>query len=371
VRIAFTGGGTAGHLFPAIAVAQQIQKADPQAEVLFIGTRKRLDAELVPKCGHAYEPIDSAGFPYGISLKAASSAWHLFRGFWQARRILKRFRPQAVFGAGGYVAAAVIPAARSLGIPTVIHASDALPDRANRLLSRWATRITVSSSAAQRYFPASRTECTGQPLREELFAVTREEAYGRIGLQPGLFTLLVTGGSQGARRLNEALLAALPELLQRGDVQVLHLSGSVDAEAVAARVGALRRGDLAEALSRYHGLPYLDDMGAAMRAADLVAMRCGASSVSEAAAFGLPMILVPLPHAGGHQLLNAEPLVAAGAGILVEDAAFDGERLLAEVSGLLADPERLARMREASARGGRPDAARRIAEIVLEAARGS
>ena len=273
MRIAFSGGGTAGHLFPAIVVAQEIQRTDPEAEVLFIGTRKRLDAELLPKYGYAYELIDSQGFPYGLSPKALSSAWQLFRGFCQARRALKRFRPQAVFGAGGYVAAAVIPAARSLGIPTIIHASDALPDRANRFLSRWATRITVAWPAAQAFFPADRTECTGQPLREELFAVTREEAYGRLGLQPGLFTLLVTGGSQGARRLNEALLGALPELLQAGDTQVLHLTGGIDYETVQTRIQAMREAGPAEALARYHALPYLDDMGAAMRAASAACAR--------------------------------------------------------------------------------------------------
>ena len=369
MRIAFTGGGTAGHLFPAIAVAQQVRHAAPEADLLFIGTRKRLDAELLPKYGYPYELIASEGFPYGLSLKAVSSAWQLLQGYRQARRVLKRFRPQAVFAAGGYVAAAVIPAARSLGIPAIIHASDALPDRANRLLSRWATHITVSWPAAQAHFPAGHTECTGQPLREELFAVTREEAYQRLALQPGLFTLLVTGGSQGARRLNEALLAALPELLRRDEVQVLHLTGGTDYEAVTARVAAMRAGGPPDGLTRYHGLPYLDDMGAAMRAADLTVMRCGASSISEAAAFGLPMILVPYPHAGGHQRLNAEPLAEAGAGVLIDDADFTGERLRDEVTRLLGDPARLAGMRAASAGCGRPDAAKRIAEIVLEAAR--
>jgi len=210
------------------------------------------------------------------------------------------------------VAAAVIPAARSLGIPTIIHASDALPDRANRALSRWATRITVSWPAAQAHFPAARTECTGQPLREELFAVTRAEAYGRLGLQPGLFTLLVTGGSQGARRLNEALLEALPELLRRGDLQVLHLTGGGEFEAVTARIQAMREGRPARVWTGTTCSRTSTTWARRCGRADLVVMRCGASSVSEAAAFGLPMILVPLPHAGGHQLLNAEPLVAAG-----------------------------------------------------------
>ena len=360
----FTGGGTAGHLFPCIAVAEQVRKAAPDAELLFIGTRRRLDAELLPQYGYPFEPITAEGFPYGLSFHAVGSALSLIRGFAQARSILKRFRPAVTFAAGGYVAAAVIPAARSLGIPAAIHASDAMPDRANRFVSRWAARITVAWPAAQAQFPADRTEYTGQPLREELFRYTRDEARRVFDLRDDRFTLLVTGGSQGARRLNTALLQALPRLLEREDIQILHLSGAGEHAAVAAEAGAM-----ALPTDRYRLLPYSQEMGAALRAADLVVMRCGASSVSEAAAFGLPMILVPLPHAGGHQRLNAEPMAAAGAGILVEDSALDGQEMADLVLALHDDPPRLSAMAEASRGCGRPDAAKRIAEIVLQLAR--
>jgi UDP-N-acetylglucosamine--N-acetylmuramyl-(pentapeptide) pyrophosphoryl-undecaprenol N-acetylglucosamine transferase len=361
--VALTGGGTAGHLFPCLAAAEQLRLADPDVDLLFIGSRHRLDAELLPRYGYAYELIASEGFPYGLSLKAVRSAVSLLQGFLAARRILRRFRPHVVFGAGGHVAAAVVPAARSLGIPIVIHASDSLPDRANRFLGRWATKITVAWPAAAAHFPAGRVECTGQPLREELFARTREEAYPLFGLAPGRLTLLVTGGSQGARRLNAAVAGALPKLLERGDVQVLHLTGALDFEQVKAQAEAL-----AAPSDHYQCLPYSDEMGAAMRAADLIAMRCGASSVSEAAAFGLPMILVPYPHAGGHQRLNAVPLVEAGAGVMFEDSQFNADVLHDTVADLLDHPEKLAAMRQASANWGRRDAAARIAQIVMAAA---
>jgi len=278
---------------------------------------------------------------------------------------LRRFRPQLIVGTGGYASACVVYTAARMGIPTLIHDLDAIPGRATHRLARCATRVTVGFPAAGEALGRPDAICTGNPVRPEIGSVTREQGVEAFGLDPARLTLLVLGGSQGARRLNEAVLEAVPTLATAHPIQVLHVTGERDAEIV--REG---RQDVPEAAARhYHLRAYLEgDMHLALAAADLALCRTGAATVSEMAAAGVPGIYVPYPFSmGGHQAKNAEHVVEAGGGVLVDDSEMTGPTLIETVARLL-DGERLPTMSEAALRCGRRGAADEIARIAIELA---
>jgi len=360
--VVLTGGGSAGHLFPNVAVAQALQRME-DTEVLFVGAAQGLDGTLLEDQGLAHELIAARPFPYGVSLKSLSALVALGRAMAAVRRLLRRFQPDVVVAAGGFVSAAVIPVAHWRRIPVLIHVSDALPDRANRLLRRFASAVTLAYAEAERYFPGRRCEVVGQPVRREILEAQREEGYEHFGLSPELRTLLITGGSQGARRLNRAVQAALQELLQLEGWQILHVAGSLDCP------------DLEQWAARQDFLPsprYVlrswAPMAPALAVADLVLSRAGSSSLAEICARGVPSIIVPYPHAARHQEANAAPLAKAGAAQVVADDELDGTRLLHVVKELVADARNLHSMSEAAARLATPGAAARVAELALELA---
>jgi len=360
-RVLMVGGGTAGHLFPCVAVAERLQAIDPGVEVRFVGARGRIDAELLTARGLPHELIDAKPMPYGLSAAMVVGLAGLVRGAWQSRGVIRRFEPDAVFNTGGYVGAAAGIAAHRLRVPLVLHASAVLPDRSNRMLARWAETVTCVSPAAAEVF-GEIAVVTGHPIRREVAEASAEDGIRALGLEPGVPTLLVTGGSQGARRLNMAVIGALPALLDEAGAQVVHLSGALDFETLRAereRLGAPER---------YHLIEHLPNAGLALAAADLVITRAGAASLAEACLHAAPMIVVPYPHAGGHQRLNAEPLAERGAAVIVEDEQFTPERLLGLVREILGDAPRRREMAEAALAAAKPGAAEQVAEIVLQVA---
>jgi UDP-N-acetylglucosamine--N-acetylmuramyl-(pentapeptide) pyrophosphoryl-undecaprenol N-acetylglucosamine transferase len=358
VRAVLLGGGTAGHLFPSVAVAQRLLER-PGTEVLFIGAEGRLDARILTEEGYPHELIPAHPFPYGLSAQALRAGWALLRGFRRCRTILARYRPDVVFGSGGYVSAAGILAAASLGIPRVCHASDALPDRANRLLAPCATRITTHYQAAAARFPARKVTVTGQPVRREFLEVTREAARQALGIPAEAFVFLVAGGSQGARSLNYATLGSLAALLEDPAAYVVHLTGARDYDDVlmAAR-------DAVGDNPRYQAHAFHAEPWVTAAAADLGLTRGGASSLAEWGVCGLPMIIAPYPYAAAHQQANAAPLVEAGAAVLVQDADLSADWLTARVDVLRDDPAVLPRMAQAARAASHPTAAADIAAIV-------
>lgn len=270
-------------------------------------------------------------------------------------------RPRAVVTSGGAIAIPVVLAARTLRVPVYLWAGDALPGRSGRLLGRFCARIGVTFEQARSIFPARRAVVTGTPIRRSLLRWTRATARAAMDVPADASLIVVTGGSQGSERINEAIFGALPQLLEKA--HVLHVTG----EAHIAKATARER-TLPEALrARYLPRPYLrDEMGAVLAAADIVVGRAGASSISEPLAFGTPLVLVPFGAAmEGHQEMNARAAAEVGAAVVVRESQLP-DRLVAEVSGLLNDPTRLARMAESARRAGRPDAARDIAASVLE-----
>jgi len=342
----------------------------PDAEVLFVGSSNGLEADVVPREGFRLETIPLAGLPRKLSLKAFSALWLAGKGLIGAGRIIRRFHPDVAIGTGGYVCGPVMLAAAMARVPGAIQEQNAFPGLTNRLLGRLMQRVFLAYEEAARHFDPRKVMITGNPIRAAVIGVGRAEGAARLGLDPSLMTLLVVGASQGARSINQALLTSLPTLILQSRLQILHIAGKRNYEAVKEAMGHL---NLPQAMAeRVRTVPYLYNMPDAYAVADLVVSRAGAISLAEMTARGLPMILVPFPYAtAGHQNFNALALAKRGAAMVVADRDLTGERLQAEVLQLLRDEGALARMRRASKAAGRPGAARTIAgELVRMASSG-
>jgi UDP-N-acetylglucosamine--N-acetylmuramyl-(pentapeptide) pyrophosphoryl-undecaprenol N-acetylglucosamine transferase len=360
--VVLSGGGTGGHIYPALAVAEALRReAGPgQLDLLYVGVRGRMDEQIVGPSGLRFEAVRAGplrvrspiGFVRGIANLLAGSA--------QAWRLLGRFRPDAVFATGGYASVPVGLAARARRRPLVVYLPDVRPGWAVRLLARLATRIATTTERSLAELPAGKAEAAGYPVRESFWSADRAQARQKLGLPLDEHVLLVTGASQGARRLNTAVADQLDELLAVS--HVLHQTGAADEAALLERRAALS----AEQRRRYHVRAYIDDMAEAMAAADLAVMRAGASTLGELPAAGLPAILVPGVYEGWDQTPNARYLEEQGAAVVLESHRLDA--LADLVRELLADERRRASMAENARRLARPDATRRIAQIVREAA---
>lgn len=359
MRAAFAGGGSAGHLSPAVAIAQRYLQIAPDPEVLFFGARRDLDRTVLGPYPHRL--LSATGLPYGLSLRTVGALARMAWAGMEALGALRRFRPDVLVGTGGYVTAAAASAAGLLHIPCVLHASDALPDRTTVKLAKMAHTITVAFEAAAEHFPADKVVVTGQPVRAEFLAGDRDSARAELGYEPGDFVFLVTGGSQGAQRLNDATLGAAPALLAAG-MKILHQTGSRDFERVQQAATEQAFGP------NYHCFAFHAELWRLLAAADLVLMRAGSSSLAEAAAWRLPMIIVPGAFAHGHQRHNATELVSRGAAVMVEDADLTAGALQEAVLGLQSERERRAAMAQAASGWGSRGAAERIAELAVAAA---
>ncbi|MEW6224043.1 MAG: UDP-N-acetylglucosamine--N-acetylmuramyl-(pentapeptide) pyrophosphoryl-undecaprenol N-acetylglucosamine transferase [Chloroflexota bacterium] len=362
MRLLIAGGGTGGHIYPALAVARSLRARPGAPDIAWLGGHRGLEASIVPAAGLPLRrlwlrSLRSAGRDIHLVLDPA----RLVLSVPQALVLLLARRPAAVFTTGGYVAIPVLLAAWLLRIPSVLWDGNVVPGRSVRLVARWATVAAVSHAATATALGHPRAYLTGTPIRSTA-GMDVDEARERFGARPGERMLLVFGGSQAVRRINEAVRDALPRLVER--VRVVHVTGDDGYGPALAAREALP----AELRDRYRPYPFLhDEMTAALAAADLALGRAGASTLAEAAAFALPLAIVPYPHAAGHQRLNAVAYADAGAGVLIEDEALDADALV-EAAGLLADPARHARMSAAARDLARPGAADAVANLVLAAA---
>ncbi|MFL6137644.1 MAG: undecaprenyldiphospho-muramoylpentapeptide beta-N-acetylglucosaminyltransferase [Frankiaceae bacterium] len=365
MHVVVAGGGTAGHVNPALAVADALRRADGAIGVTMLGTATGLEAELVPARGYELAEIPRVPLPRRLTPALAVLPLRVVEAVRAAGAALDRVKADVVVGFGGYVALPAYLAARRRGTPIVVHEANARPGLANRVGARFATHVAVS-------FPGTRlphARYVGIPLRRAVAdldrAAQRAHARATFGLHPDRPTLLVTGGSQGARRINEAAVAAAPALAAAG-VQVLHHAGRDHAAGVEQSLGGAHRPE--PGAPPYVVLPYIERMELAYAAADLAVCRAGAMTCAELAAVGLPAAYVPLAHGNGEQRLNAQPVVAAGGGLLIPDDELDAARLVATVVPLLADPDRLAAMSRAAAAHGRRGADDELARLVVAAA---
>jgi UDP-N-acetylglucosamine--N-acetylmuramyl-(pentapeptide) pyrophosphoryl-undecaprenol N-acetylglucosamine transferase len=364
--VLLAGGGTAGHVTPALATAEALRDHDPALVVEFVGTATGLEAGMVPAAGWKLHHVEAAPLLRRLSPQTARLPFVVLRSARLLTRLIRRRSVAAACVFGGYVCGPLALAARWTGVPLLIHEQNAAPGLANRIAARWAWTVAVSVPGTQRHFPRSaRTVVTGNPVRADLLradlAALRPGAMAALGLRCDRPTVLAFGGSLGARRLNDALLQA--RWPDPAGVQLLHVAGARDHARVAA---AWASADPALAVRCE---AFLDDMAPAYAAADVVVCRAGASTIAELTVLGLPSVLVPYPHAAAdEQTANARALVDAGAATMITDADLDGARLVAAVAPLLADDARRAAVATAARSLGRPDAAARLAELLVAAA---
>jgi UDP-N-acetylglucosamine--N-acetylmuramyl-(pentapeptide) pyrophosphoryl-undecaprenol N-acetylglucosamine transferase len=360
MKLLLAGGGTGGHLFPAIALAEQLMSEEPQSEVLFVGTARGLEVRMLPELGWPLETVDMSGWAGIGGLARLKVLGKLMKSFAQSKDILRRFRPDVVVGVGGYASVPVLLAAKVIGVPFLIHEQNAWPGLANRLLGRWAKRVCLSFSEADRAFHRSATVLTGNPVRAAMEKCPN--------LPDDRFCLLVFGGSQGARAINRAVIAALPYLSEwRDQLEIVHQSGTLDYEATA-------EGYRANGWPHVDVQPFIKEMAQAYARATLIVCRAGATTLAELTACGRPSILVPYPHAAaGHQSVNASAMAAKGAAMMMEENDLTPERLAKLIGGLLHDRSSLISMAAAAKRLARFGAAARLLQecraVLAEASR--
>ncbi|MFF3064369.1 undecaprenyldiphospho-muramoylpentapeptide beta-N-acetylglucosaminyltransferase [Oerskovia sp. NPDC057915] len=362
--VVLAGGGTAGHVNPLLAVADELRARNPEAVLTVLGTESGLEADLVPARGYPLRFVPKVPMPRRPSGEWVALPGRLKAAVEAAGAVIDETRAEVVVGFGGYVSTPAYIAAHRRGVPIVIHEQNARPGLANRAGARWATSVALTFEGT----PLKGGVVTGLPLRWEIADLIRDRgvdaptvranAAASLGLDPARPTVVVTGGSLGAQSLNEAVSGAAREILATG-AQVLHLTGRGKADAVRAAVAGLGGYDVRE---------YLAEMHLAYAVADLVVCRSGAGTVSELAALGIPAVYVPLPIGNGEQRLNAGPLVRAGGGILVEDEAFTAPWVAVNVPALVTDGDRLRTMASLASRAGVQDATARVADLVVKAA---
>ncbi|WP_337059659.1 undecaprenyldiphospho-muramoylpentapeptide beta-N-acetylglucosaminyltransferase [Kineococcus sp. G2] len=361
MKVLLAGGGTTGHVAPLLATADRLRLRDPASEVLVLGTAEGLESRLVPERGYRMAVVPRVPLPRRPSPDLLRLPGRLRAAVAAAQRAIEEVGADVVVGFGGYVATPAYLAARRARVPVVVHEQNSLPGIANRLGARWARHVAVTFPGT----PLPRAVHTGMPLRAEVVelaragdrAALRREARTRLGLDPDAPTLLVTGGSLGAQRINDVLGSASADVLAAG-AQVLHAAGRGKEVPLAPGTDP----------ARYVVRPYLDDMATAYAAADLVLCRSGAGTVSELTALGLPAVYVPLPIGNGEQRRNAEAVVAAGGGLLVPDAELDAGFVRERALPLLTDPAALAAASSAAAAFGVLDGDERLAALVAQAA---
>jgi UDP-N-acetylglucosamine--N-acetylmuramyl-(pentapeptide) pyrophosphoryl-undecaprenol N-acetylglucosamine transferase len=357
-KIIIAGGGTGGHIFPAIAIAGALQAQDPAIELLFVGAKGKMEMEKVPQAGYRIEGIDIAGLNRSSLLKNIGLPFKLIKSFFQVRTIIRSFRPDAVIGVGGYSSFPVLRYAQARGIPTFIHESNSFAGKSNILLGKKATRIFVASDGMDKFFPAARTLVTGNPVRSSIVhsRLSRNEAIASFRLDPSKATVLSTGGSLGAKGINEAIAAHL-EAFGQQDIQLIWQTG----KPFAAQAAALIAGH-----PGYWTNDFIPQMEYAFAAADVVISRSGAMSIAELCVAGKPVVFVPFPFAAeDHQTANARHLVDKKAALMVKDSEAK-ERLIPTVISLVKDQDLQQQLRENIGRLAVTDAAVRIAKEILK-----
>lgn len=344
LRMIISGGGTGGHIFPAIAIANAVRRRDPHARILFVGAEGRMEMERVPAAGYEIVGLPVMGFDRKRLWRNFKVLYKLAASMIKARKIVRNFEPDIAVGVGGYASGPILKEAQKHGIPTLIQEQNSYAGVTNKMLASKADAICVAYEGMDRFFPAQSIRLTGNPLREPVVnfddSISKAEARKRLGFHPDRPLVAVVGGSLGARTINESVIASIDAILGVG-AQVLWQTGRVYADACRKVAdGYIGRGVIAT--------PFIDDMGLVYRAADIVVSRAGASTISELQVLGMPSILIPSPNvAEDHQRHNAEALERRGASIMILDA--DAPSCLArEVTALLSDDNRRASMAEAA-----------------------
>jgi len=358
VRVIVTGGGTGGHIYPALAIAKGLQETYRDCEILYVGTKKGLEADIVPKTDFNYQFITVEGLPRKVNLQSLRSGIKLVRGLGQSFKIISNFKPDAIVSTGGYVAGPVGWVGSQMGVPLLIHEQNSYPGITNKLLASKAKRVCLTFEDSEKYFKdKSKLRVTGLPIRSEILNIRKNSGNKK--------TVLITGGSRGAQSINNAVIQAMPKIIEIPDVQFIFITGEAGYENT---LNTLKKqGINTDVMGNITIKPYMYNMEDALGAADLVIGRAGATFLAEITALGIPSILIPYPYATeNHQEHNASSLVKKKAAILISDAELNGQRIFNEMYGLLSDTQRLRYMGEAAKGLGKPHALEQIIDAFKE-----
>ena len=361
MKLVIAGGGTGGHLFPGMAVAEEFLARDPSNEILFVGTQRGIEARAVPAAGYRIELIKAAGIRgKGLFSQIKGAAMMLY-GYAQSRTILKAFRPDFVLGVGGYASLPMVLAAKGMQIPRYIHEQNAIPGMTNKLLARFADQVFITLEESARFFPKESTLLTGNPLRRQILDLVATGSQEPADAAPkAAFKLFVFGGSQGAHAINMAMVAALPQLADLSEhLEICHQTGEKDYPEVQAAYAKCRRTSSIQ--------PFISNMAAEYHAADLIICRAGATTIAEVTACGKACLFIPFPHAvDDHQRRNAEALLKKQACFMLLEHELTGELLAGMIRELMDDPETVRQTGAAAFRLARLDSARIIVDEMMK-----
>lgn len=365
LKVIISGGGTGGHIFPAVSIANTIKEQHPDAEILFVGAEGRMEMQRVPAAGYKIIGLPVAGFDRKHLLKNFSVIIKLIRSQWKARKIIKEFKPDVAVGVGGYASGPTLKMAGMMGVPTLLQEQNSYAGVTNKLLAKKACKICVAYEGMDRFFPADKIIMTGNPVRQNVLQteITKEEARKAFGLEPDKKTILVVGGSLGARTVNESIINHL-DMVENADVQIIWQTGKYYNKAIMDTLAQHKP------IKNLKVMDFISDMGAAYKASDLVISRAGASSISEFCLIGKPVILVPSPNvAEDHQTKNALALVNKDAALYVKDIEAP-DTLLNTALKTVNDEAKLASLSENIKKLGLKNSADVIADEVIKLATG-
>jgi len=367
MRVILAGGGTGGHIYPAVTIARELKRRDSGIEILFVGGKRGLESDIIPKEGFRLVTLNLSGIPRKISPKVFTALWLAAKGLGDTFKIIREFKPDLVIGTGGYVCGPMVMAAALKGIPTAIQEQNAFPGLTNRILSHFVKHIFLAYPEAGRYFPAKKISTSGNPIRSEEFNTSdRAIAERNIGLKPGQLNLLVFGGSQSAQRINLALLPIVKKLLENyPKLQIIMMTGAKEYDNISNTVKSL---DLTQALvERIKLVAYFYKIADAYKVSDIVLARAGAISLAEITCFGIPALLVPYPYAtNNHQVFNARVLEHSGAAQVILEGDLSPENLYLNVSRMLGDESLRRKMTQASIAISKPQAVQVIVDELLK-----
>jgi UDP-N-acetylglucosamine--N-acetylmuramyl-(pentapeptide) pyrophosphoryl-undecaprenol N-acetylglucosamine transferase len=367
-KIVIAGGGTGGHIYPAIGIAQALQRLDTTVDIVFIGGSDKLESTLVPQHGFRFLPISVAGLPRRLTLQWLPAIWKTVHGLLQSLRYMKELKPDVVIGTGGYVSGPVLLAGLLCKIPIAIQEQNASVGLTNGILARWADVAYLAMESVREnnsFRRTTRIEITGNPIRPAIAAFPRhEETYRRFGLHPERKTIFVMGGSQGAHAINEAIVAALPHLTEYADqIQIVHQTGAMEVEKV--------QNAYDQTLASHEGFlycvkPFFDTVEEIYSIADVMVCRAGGMTIAEVTACGIPAIFIPLPsQTGNNQVLNAHTVAEEGAAVVLEQGTFTVEVLVKNLTNMALDGNTHERMVIASRALGKPYASDDIAKSIF------
>ncbi|MDA8082375.1 MAG: undecaprenyldiphospho-muramoylpentapeptide beta-N-acetylglucosaminyltransferase [Nitrospiraceae bacterium] len=359
MKVIIAGGGTGGHLFPGLAIAEEFRRRDGSAEIVFVGTERGIEAKIIPREGYPIRFLRSQGIVGKSFTGKAKGVAGLFLSFFDARRILAAVSPDIVIGVGGYASGAIVAVADLKSIPTMIHEQNSVPGLTNRILGRIVRRICVTYHESLSSFPMNKTFLTGNPIRRKILKGDRDAACRLFSLNKDLFTVFIFGGSSGAQAINRTMVDSLNHLSDlKSDIQFLHQTGDRDFEGIR---DAYRKTGVKGTVA-----PFIYQMAEAYAVADVVVSRAGATTLAELTALGKPAILIPFPHAAGrHQEFNAMKLREMGAAMVMLEDDLGGEALAGAIREVYLNADLRAEMKSASKGLGRPDACTKIVDVAM------